>query len=231
MGARGDIRHRQPVDGVERRRVPGSTPGAIAVPSGRSRQSSIRNTSSRSTATGSLSATIRGNRAGRAAPRRRRGAGGRTGRCRHDAMESPGFRWRPRRAGRRAASGSAAGTPSSPCQFSTVGYRQFVLKRDFELVAAPEAQTGVWRRALQRPYRGIRLSRTQGDGCRPGLQRQGRAALGGRDPGHGRTEGRRAQSGQKLAPVQPENSICHEVDADHFPLDMSSRPQVPPGRL
>ena len=42
------------VDGVERRGVPGSMPGAIAVPSGRSRQSSIRSTSSRSTATGSL---------------------------------------------------------------------------------------------------------------------------------------------------------------------------------
>ena len=35
----------------------GSIPGAIAVPSGRTRQSSIRNTSSRSTATGSLSRT------------------------------------------------------------------------------------------------------------------------------------------------------------------------------
>ena len=36
-----------------------------------------------------------------------------------------------------------------------------------------------------------------------------RAPLGGRDPRQGRTEDRGAQSGQKLAPVQPENSICH----------------------
>ena len=55
------------------------------------------------------------------------------------------------------------------------------------------------------------------------LQLQGKAALGGCEIGHGRAQRGGAQSGQKLAAVQPENSICHEVDADHFPLDMSSR--------
>ena len=33
----------------------------------------------------------------------------------------------------------------------------------------------------------------------------------------------------KLASVQPENAICHDVDADHFPLDMSSGRRYFPG--
>src|SRR5258708_2765910 len=52
---------------------------------------------------------------------------------------------------------------------------------------------------------------------------KGGGPLGGSHPRHRRTERRSAQSRHQLAPVQPDNSVCHDIDADHFPLDMSSR--------
>jgi hypothetical protein len=102
------------------------------------------------------------------------------------------------------------------------GHGQFVTERDLQCVAALEAKSGVWRWALKRPYRRIRPSRTQGDDVGFGLERQGRAPLSGSRWRYCRAEERSAQSGDKLASVQPENAICHGVDADHFPLDMSS---------
>ena len=76
-----------------------------------------------------------------------------------------------------------------------------------KLVASPEAKAGVWQQALERPYRGFRLSRTQGHSAGFGLKLQGQTALGGSEIGDGRPEGRSAQSGQEFAAVQPENSI------------------------
>jgi hypothetical protein len=54
------------------------------------------------------------------------------------------------------------------------------------------------------------LARTQGEDAGFGPQQQGGAPLGAADPGQRGGEGRSAQSGQKLASVQPENSICHK---------------------
>lgn len=43
---------------------------------------------------------------------------------------------------------------------------------------------------------------------------------GGSDFGENRAEGRGVQSGQHFAAVGPENSLCHGLDADHFPVVM-----------
>jgi len=53
--------------------------------------------------------------------------------------------------------------------------------------------------------------------------------LRGSDPRQGRTKGGCTQSGHQFASVKPDNSVCHNADADHFPLDMSSRRSYVPG--
>jgi len=93
----------------------------------------------------------------------------------------------------------------------------------FKRIAALQAGIAAWRWSPERPYRCIRPRRTQGDDIGSGPQGQGGTlALGGRDRRHRRTEDHGAQSGYKLTSVERESAICHEVDADHFPLDMSS---------
>ncbi len=147
---------RPPVDGVERHRVLRIDAGRDRGSVGRSRQSSIRNTSSRSTATGSLSPTISAS-----APRRPRLTVAEQPRS-HRKVPA----WRsgiakvslaPGASGARAASGSAAGTPSIPRQLSTAGTGSSFRKRDFKRVATLEAQSRRSARSAERPYRRIRL--------------------------------------------------------------------------
>src|ERR1700736_1693797 len=101
-----------------------------------------------------------------------------------------------------------------------------VFERYFELVAALEAKVSV-RATLKRPYRRIRLSRTQRDRAGFGLERKGRARLRGSNPRQPRSEDSHPQSRHQLASVQSGNPACHDGDADHFPLDMSSRGELP----
>ena len=142
-----------------------------------------------------------------------------------------GFPCAPGASGGRAASGSAARTPSIPCQFSTVGtgrsFRSVISSSSPRLKRKPASGA----RALKRPYRGFRLSRTQGDApalaCSVRDWRPWAAA---------RSRQRRRQGPQR--PVRPSarggpagKFDLPWLDADHFPLDMSSCVQVPPGRL
>jgi hypothetical protein len=143
-------------------------PGAIAVPSARSRQSSIRNTSSRSTATGSLSPrSMPGRRHGprlavaqqpRSHRRCRRDAGN------HEASLPPGAGApRRQRFGRRGA--------VEPVPIEHRGHRQLVLQRDLKLIATLEAKMtiGAW---ASSDHIGVSVPRTQGERAGPGLQRR-----------------------------------------------------------
>src|SRR3979490_1402493 len=86
------------------------------------------------------------------------------------------------------------------------GHRQFVAKRDFEGVTAFEPKITIWRLALKRPYRCFRLILAQRDAPALCLQHQGAAPpLGGGGRSQGWAEDASAQSGHKLAAVQPEN--------------------------
>ena len=203
----------------------GSVPGAIAVPSGRSRQSSNSSTSSRSTATASLSATISARAAdGGAWPSpnslhvAHEGAGmaqwNREAIC--CACGASGDRRQKRLAGRDAVD-------STPIERDR--RRGVVAELDLERVAAFEAKLAV-PAAAQRPDRGGRLARAQGERVGLGLQRQRRASLGGR-------AGRQRRSRPGQPPIRPSArgdqppSVAAKMrsamaDADHFPLDMSS---------
>ena len=158
------------------RRPPGSAPGAIAVPSGRTRQSSIRSTSSRSTATASLSRTISARaRDGGAWPSpsslrsHRKVPAWRSGSCRASLPPVRAAAGR-QRFGRRDAidpapieDGEAAG--------------KLVAEGDIDDVAALEPKFG----PSQRPDRRGRAFRAEGKAVGFGLQRQRGAALG--EPG------------------------------------------------
>ena len=103
--------------------------------------------------------------------------------------------------------------------------RKFIVEGQFEAFAASEAAGLVGRRAAGSPEQAVRLSRTRRAG--PGGQGQPGLRLG-YGPGKqgwtpNRPQRRSAQSGQKPASIRPEISICHGLDADHFPPMMSSR--------
>ena len=164
------------VHGVDELRCPWrSVPGAIAVPSARSRQSSIRNTSSRSTAAGLALGDDQRQR-----PRWPRRAVAEQPQVTHEGAgraqwNLEGFLGarRRRRAAREAARPPTA--PSIPRQFRTIGAGR----------SLPNAISGLSprlnrrSRTDERPYRGVRLSRAQGEDIGLG-PKQGRA---GRAPG------------------------------------------------
>ena len=187
----------------------GSTPGAIAMPSGRRRHSSIISTTSRSTATVSLSATIRGMaRNGHAWP-----SPSRPGSQRNVPAWRSGS-WKasldPAASGARASSGSAADAPSTPRQCSASGAGSSFPTKISYLLAALRLliETG------ERPDRRCRSVRAQGEAA-------GRGGEGGawlRQPARRqcRAQCRGPQSGDQSASIQREFCTCHRPDPDHF---------------
>ena len=144
-----------------------------------------------------------------AAPDHRRASADRTGRCRHGAAAVGSCPWPLDASGARAASGSAAGTPSMPCQLSTTG-----TGRSFPSV------TSSWSpRLKRRPASGadvrsdhIGVSGWPGrKAAAPGLACSIRAVRPCAAAGDGIAglEHSGAQPGQQAAPGQRENAIGH----------------------
>ncbi len=136
------------VDGVDRQVSPWDRlPGAIAVPSGAEPPVLDQQYLVAIDAGRLILLDHQRPRPRRPGPGRHRAARDRTGTCRREPMEWRRFRLAPGRQRRRAAvNGSVAGTPSMPCQLSTVGTGSLLPKRDFQPVAAPEAPARVRRR-------------------------------------------------------------------------------------
>ena len=170
-----------PVDGVEQASCPLDRCRAqCAVPSGRSRQSSIRNTSSRSTATGSVLLDDQ-------RPRRRwarltvaeqaevaqEGAG-------VTQRDSRDFRARPR-AGALARQRFGGGYAVDPVPVQRHRDRQFVREREVETLAAPGIAARIGRCAEELPAQCIRSFRRPPPlhrlcACRTGTSRRSSAA-------------------------------------------------------